>query len=95
MILPAEAANWIGLFVVTDHSVTDDRGRRSPANSGGRVTRVDETYLYFRPFGLSPFLRPGEVGTRLSLERREEKIALRDIDTIYAAPLGGIRVDEL
>jgi hypothetical protein len=95
MIFPTDAARWIGLFVVMDHHTVDDRGRRTPVNSGGRVSRVDDTYLYLRPFGLSPFLRPGEPVTRLGLERHEEKIALAGIDKIYNAPLAGIRIDDL
>ena len=98
MIFPNEAQRWIGTFIVLDWNVATGEGRpKRPTNSGGRVLRVDETYLYLQPFGLSPKLpvsKPGEAVTRLGLKIEEEKIPLVDIETIYAAPLDGMPVDE-
>jgi hypothetical protein len=98
MIFPRDAARWVGTFVVLDWNVAPAAGRpKRPTNSGGRVLRVDDTYLYLQPFSLSPktpFSKPGEVVTRLGLQIEEESIPLVDIDTIYAAPLDGMPVDE-
>jgi hypothetical protein len=38
--------------------------------------------------------KPGEPVTRLGLKAEEEAIPLYDIETIYAAPLDGMPVDE-
>jgi hypothetical protein len=98
MIFPDEAQRWVGTFIVLDWNVAIGEGRpKRPTNSGGRALRVDETYLYLQPFGLSPMSlasKPGEAVTRLGLKVEEEKIPLVDNDTIYAAPLDGMPVDE-
>jgi hypothetical protein len=98
MVFPDDAQYWIGTFVVLDWRVALVPGLPKMAtNSGGRVTRVDDTYLYLQPFGLSPKLprsKPGEAVTRLGLQIDEEAIPLVDIDTIYPAPLDGMPVDE-
>jgi hypothetical protein len=98
MIFPTEAQRFVGTFIVLEWNVSIGDGRRKqPTNSGGRLLRVDETYLYLQPFGLSPKLpisKPGEAVTRLGLKIEEEKIPLVDIDTIYPAPLDGMPVDE-
>lgn len=97
MIYQSDAERWTGTFVVIGWHVTNIAGRRSPTDSGGRVQHVDETYLYLQPFSLSP-KQPGaqfgEPVTRLGLQKVEEKIPLVDIDTILAAPLDGMPVDE-
>lgn len=70
---------------------------KQPTNSGGRVLRVDDTYLYLQPFSLSPkspASKPGDAVTRLGLQIEEERIPLVDIDTIYEAPLDGMTIDE-
>ncbi len=70
---------------------------KMPTNSGGRVLRVDDTYLYLQPFSLSPkqpSTAPGQAVSRLGLKVEEERIPLVDIDTIYPAPLDGISIDE-
>jgi hypothetical protein len=98
MVFPHDAERWVGTFVVLDWKVAVIPGRpKEPTNSGGRVLRVDETYLYLQPFSLSPkagFAQAGEPVTRLGLKTEEELIPLVDIDTIYAAPLAGISIDE-
>jgi hypothetical protein len=98
MIFPAEAERWVGAFVVLEwNEATLDSPRKRAANSGGRVLRIDDTYLYLQPFGLSPRVAPGKPGdpvTRLGLKVEEEKIPLYDIETIYAAPLDGMAVEE-
>ena len=98
MIFPDEAQAWIGSFVVLDWRAAPLDGLPKMAmNSGGRVTRVDDTYLYLQPFGLSPKLpksKPGDAVTRLGLQIDEERIPLVDIDTIYDAPLDGMPIDE-
>ena len=98
MIFPPDAERWIGTFVVLDWNAAPFPGRpKRPTNSGGRVLRVDDTYLYLQPFSLSPqapFSKVGEAVTRLGLQIDEEAIPLVDIDTIYAAPLDGISIDE-
>jgi hypothetical protein len=98
MIFPTEAERWVGAFVVLEWKVEIfGSPRKHPTNSGGRVLRVDDTYLYLQPFGLSPKLpasKPGDPVTRLGLKTEEEQIPLVDIDTIYAAPLDGMPVDE-
>ena len=98
MIFPHDAERWVGTFVVLDWKETIVAGRpKQPANSGGRVLRVDETYLYLQPFSLSPklpFSVPGQPVSRLGLKIDEELIPLVDIDTIYAAPLDGMSIDE-
>jgi hypothetical protein len=54
---------------------------------GGRILRVDETYLYLQTLGPSPRLpRPqNTLVTRLGLQLDWQKIALFDIDRIYEA----------
>lgn len=98
MIFPADASRWIGAFIVLDWNVEIIPGRaKQPTNSGGRVLRVDDTYLYLQPFSLSPkapVSAPGEAVTRLGLQIEEELIPLVDIDTIYPAPLDGMSIDE-
>jgi hypothetical protein len=97
VIFPGDAKQWIGTFVVLDWHVVSETGARGPTNSGGRVLRVDDTYLYLQPFSLSPklpFPVPGTVVKRLGLSISEEAIPLVDIDMIYAAPLDGMPVDE-
>jgi hypothetical protein len=98
MIFPHDAERWVGTFVVLDWKETIVEGRaKQPTNSGGRVLRVDDTYLYLQPFSLSPktpFTNAGEPVTRLGLKIEEELIPLVDIDTIYAAPLEGMSIDE-
>jgi len=98
MIFPDEAQRWVGVFIVLDWNVAPIPGRpKHPTNSGGRVLRVDDTYLYLQPFSLSsktPFSSPGDVVTRLGLKNEEEIIPLVDIDTIYPAPLDGMSIDE-
>jgi hypothetical protein len=98
MIYPSDAARWIGKFIVLDWRTAPAEGlAKRPTNSGGRVLRVDDTYLYLQPFSLSPKLPsglPGQAVSRLGLKIDEEVIPLVDIDTIYAAPLDGIAIDE-
>jgi hypothetical protein len=95
MISAAEATRWIGTFIVLDWKVEVIPGRpKQPTNSGGRALRVDDAYLYLQPFALSPKSAPGEPVTRLGLKVEEELIPLVDIDTIYAAPLDGMTIDE-
>lgn len=95
MLFPTEAERWVGAFVVLEWKVeVAGLPRKHPTNSGGRVSRVDDTYLYLQPFGLSPKLSPSDPVTRLGLKTEEELIPLVDIDTIYAAPLDGMPVDE-
>jgi hypothetical protein len=98
VIFPTEASRWVGAFIVLDWNVEVIPGRaKQPTNSGGRVLRVDDTYLYLQPFALSaksPISKPGETVTRLGLQIEEEKIPLVDIDTIYPAPLDGMSIDE-
>jgi hypothetical protein len=98
MIFPTEAKRWIGKFIVLDWNVTlEDSRQKRPTNSGGRVLRVDDTYLYLQPFGLStkaPASHSGVGIPRLGLKIEEELIPLVDIDTIYAAPLDGMTIDE-
>jgi hypothetical protein len=98
VIFPDEALRWVGTFVVLDWNVAPNGGGpKARANSGGRVLRVDDTYLYLQPFSLSPklpFSPPGMKVTRLGLQIEEERIPLVDIDTIYAAPLDGMPIDE-
>jgi hypothetical protein len=98
MIFPDEARRWIGVFIVLDWNVSSAEGQRKhPTNSGGRVLRVDDTYLYLQPFSLStkaPLSSPGEAVTRLGLKIEEEIIPLVDIDKIYPAPLDGMSIDE-
>lgn len=98
MIYQSDAAPWIGKFIVLDWKAAPAEGLpKSPTNSGGRVLRVDETYLYLQPFSLSPklpFSVPGQPVSRLGLKIDEELIPLVDIDTIYPAPLDGMSIDE-
>jgi|GEM_PF-2729607 hypothetical protein len=98
MIFPDEAQRWVGVFIVLDWNVSPGDGRsKQPTNSGGRVLRVDDTYLYLQPFSLSsktPLSTPGNAVTRLGLQTEEELIPLVDIDTIYPAPLDGMTIDE-
>jgi len=98
MIFPADAAQWVGTFVVLDWNAVLIPGRpKEPTNSGGRVLHVDDTYLYLQPFGLSPKFTPSKPGTpvtRLGLKTEQERIPLVDIETIYPAPLDGMPVDE-
>jgi hypothetical protein len=95
MVFPDEARRWIGAFIVLDWNVAIQGGpRKRPTNSGGRCLRVDDTYLYLQPFGLATASRPGEAVSRLALKTDEETIPLVDIDTIYAAPLDGMTIDE-
>ena len=98
MIFPTDAERWVGAFVVLDWNVAMIGAvHKQPTNSGGRVLRVDNTYLYLQPFGLSPKLpaaRPSAPVTRLGLKTEEQAIPLVDIDTIYDAPLDGMPVDE-
>lgn len=98
MIFPAEASRWIGAFIVLEWNVEVIPGRpKQPTNSGGRVLRVDDTYLYLQPFSLSPKSprsAPGDAVTRLGLKIEEELIPLVDIETIYPAPLDGMAIDE-
>ncbi len=98
MVFPTEAQHWVGAFVVLEWNVVAIPGRpKQLTNGGGRVLRVDDTYLYLQPFALSPLLpasKPGEAVTRLGLQIAEEPVPLVDIETIYAAPLDGITIDE-
>ena len=98
MIYQSDAARWTGKFIVLDWKIAPAEGlTKRPTNSGGRVLRVDDTYLYLQPFSLSPKLPtglPGQAVSRLGLKIEEELIPLVDIDTIYAAPLEGIAIDE-
>ena len=98
MIYPNDASRFIGTFVVLDWKEEIIPGRaKQPTNSGGRVLRVDDTYLYLQPFSLSPkapVSNPGDAVTRLGLKIEEEQIPLVDIDTIYPAPLDGVTIDE-
>jgi hypothetical protein len=93
VIFPTDAEQWVGRFVVMGwHMTFKGTSRRLPTNSGGRVLRVDDTFLVLQPFGLAEPSQPGDVVTRLGLKIEEEKIPLVDIDTIYAAPLDGIKI---
>ncbi len=98
MIFPDDASVWIGEFVVlTWDSAAFEGHPKTRTNSGGRVLRVDETYLYLQPFRLSPkapVSLPGDTVRRLGLEIDEELIPLFDIDTIYLAPLDDLDIDE-
>jgi hypothetical protein len=95
MVFPDDAQRWIGTFIVLDWNVPIHGGsRKRPTNSGGRCLRVDDTYLYLQPFGLAAASQPGETVNRLALTSAEEAIPLVDIDTIYAAPLDGMTVEE-
>jgi hypothetical protein len=98
VIYQSDAVPWIGKFIVLDWRTAPAEGlAKRPTNSGGRVLRVDDTYLYLQPFSLSPKLPaglPGQAVSRLGLQIDEELIPLVDIDTIYAAPLDGISIDE-
>jgi hypothetical protein len=95
MVFPADARRWIGTLIVLDWRLRPaETSRTIPSNSGGRVLRVDDTYLYLQPFGLPGPSKPGETVTHLRLQIDEERIPLVDIDEIYAAPLEGIIVDE-
>lgn len=95
MIFPTDAQRWVGTFVVLEWQLTfTGTARRLPTNSGGRVLRVDDAYLYLQPFGLVEPSAQGETVTKLGLKIEEEKIPLVDIDTIYAAPLDGIQIVE-
>ena len=94
MIFPADAQRWVGLFIVLDWNETiPETTHKIPANSGGRVLRVDDTYLYLQPFDLVTPSKEGDAVTRLGLKIEEELIPLVDIQTIYPAPLDGIMVD--
>ena len=98
MIYQSDAAPWIGKFIVLDWKAAPAEGLpKSPTNSGGRVLRVDDTYLYLQPFSLSskqPSSDPGQPVSRLGLKVEVDLIPLVDIDTIYAAPLDGMSIDE-
>jgi len=99
MVYPTDAAKWTGAFVVLDWYAALIPGRpKSRTHSGGRVLRVDDTYLYLQPFSLAPAqprAAPGRPGvTRLGLQVEEERIPLVDIQTIYAAPLEDVEIDE-
>jgi hypothetical protein len=95
MIFPTDAQPWVGKLVVLDWNIAlAGTARNMPTNSGGRVLRVDETYLYLQPFGLVTPSQAGDPVTRLSLKIEEEVIPLVDIQTIYPAPLEGIVIDE-
>lgn len=98
MIFPDAAARWTGALVVLDWSVTLIEGQpKMRTNSGGRVLRVDDTYLYLQPFSLAPQQPRIEVGrpiTRLALAIDEELIPLVDIETIYPAPIEDIEILE-
>jgi hypothetical protein len=95
MITPTDAARWVGTFIVLDwkHTLADGMPK-TPTNSGGRALRSDETYLYLQPFSLPANAKPGDPVTRLGLKAEEEKIPLADIDTIYAAPMDGMPIEE-
>ena len=98
MIFPTEAGRWVGSFIVLEWMVAAIPGRpKQLTNGGGRVLRVDETYLYLQPFSLSPKTprsAPGDSVTRLGLQIEEEAIPLVDIESIFAAPLEGLQIDE-
>ena len=94
MIFPGDAQRWVGHFIVLDWNETiPETTHKIPANSGGRVLRVDETYLHLQPFDLITPSKEGDAVTRLGLKIEEELIPLVDIQTIYPAPLEGITVD--
>ena len=95
VIFPTDAQKWIGAFVVLEWQLTfKGSTRHLPTNSGGRVLRVDDMYLYLQPFGLVEPSTEGDIVTRLGLKIEEEKIPLVDIDTIFTAPLDGIQILE-
>jgi hypothetical protein len=95
MIFPSDAQKWVGKFIVLDWNLSFTGSmRKVPTNSGGRALRVDDTYLYLQPFGLTAPSAASDTVTKLGLKIDEEKIPLVDIDTIYAAPLDGIQVVE-
>lgn len=95
MIFPTDAEQWVGkLVVLTWQQRLGALTRTLEMNSGGRVLRVDDTYLYLQPFGLPAPSKEGDAVTHLRLQIEEEKIALVDIDVVFSAPLDGIRVDE-
>jgi hypothetical protein len=98
MKFPTDVEKWIGKFIVLDWNTSiEGSTRKMPTNSGGRALRVDDTYLYLQPFGMSAqagYTEKGAPVTRLGLKVEEEIIPLVDIDTIYAAPLDGITIDE-
>jgi uncharacterized protein (DUF1810 family) len=98
MIFPDEALCYVGTFVVLEwNEAIFGSDYKRATNSGGRLLRVDDTYLYLQPFGLSknlPASKPGEPVTRLGLKPEEEQIPLVDVSTIATAPLDGIPVDD-
>ncbi len=99
MIFPSDAMKWVGSLVVLDWDGYVVPGQpKTRTHSGGRVLRVDETYLYLRPVALAPTQPraiPGRAPvTRLNLEAREELIPLVDIETIYATPLEDVQIVE-
>jgi hypothetical protein len=99
MIYPDAAARFTGTFVVLDWwvPVVAERSKKR-THSGGRVLRVDDTYLHLQPFSLAPNQPPAKPGrpavTRLSLAVDEEHIPLVDIETIYPAPLEDVEFAE-
>jgi hypothetical protein len=99
MIFPSDAEQWVGTIVVLDWNAPRLPGHvKFRTNSGGRVLRVDATYLYLQPFSLAaqqPPALPGRVArTRLTLATNEDAIPLVDIVTIYPAPLEDVEFEE-
>ncbi len=95
VVFPNDAEQWVGKIVVLDWQMSFAANmRKIPTNSGGRVLRVDETYLTLQPFGLTEPTVEGEAVTKLGFKATEELIPLVDIDAIYAAPLDGIQILE-
>ncbi len=98
MIFPDAAARWTGELVVLDWNVSVIAGRpKQRTNSGGRVLRTDDTYLYLQPFALAnavPRISSGRRITRLGFAIDEEQIPLVDIEEIYPAPLEDVEIVE-
>jgi hypothetical protein len=96
MIYPEDAREWLGRIAMIDWSFDTGQGRAF-THVGGRILRVDETYLYLQTLGPSPKLprpRDNTLVTRLGLQLDWQKIALFDIDRIYEGPLTNIPIDK-
>jgi hypothetical protein len=96
MIFPADAAEYVGKIALVKWQVKPEFGDAGHTFSGGRILRVDETYLYIQPIGESPQkpLRDNESPTRLGLKVEEQRIALIDIDEIRDDVFGRTTFDE-
>jgi hypothetical protein len=84
MMYPEDAAQFVGKMVFVRWQIKPEFSEPGQASSGGRVTRVDEAYLYLQPLGASSGhpLRDGQGVTHLGLRDDEERIALVDIEAV-------------